>query len=114
LLNINRLSGQWRSGVLVSDREGELGRMDFDGLRESIPNLIARLSTNPDPRNYDLSNMEPGQDVVSEIYHGDRREDEEEMEVGLVTPVNSMSLAFFQRQFVVHFMIMYARNLMRW
>jgi len=39
---------------------------------ESIPNSIARLSTNLDPRNYDLSNMGPGEDVVGEIYHGDR------------------------------------------
>jgi len=106
LLDMGGLSGQWKSGVLVSDWEGELGRMDFDGLRESIPNLIARLSTNLNPHNYDLSNMGPGEDVVGEIYHGDRREDEDEMELGLMTPVNSMSLAFFQRQLVIHFTIM--------
>jgi hypothetical protein len=41
--------------------------------------------------------MGPGEDVVGEIYHGDRggeeEEEEEDMEHGqLMTPVNSMSL----------------------
>ena len=56
-LDIDGISGQWNDGVIVSDWDGELGRMDFDGLRESIPNSIAQQSTNIDPRNYDLSNM---------------------------------------------------------
>ena len=41
LLGIDGLSNKWNDGVLVSDWEGELGRMDFNGLRESIPNAIA-------------------------------------------------------------------------
>ncbi len=94
LLNIDGISEQWNDGVLVSDWDGELGRMDFDGLRESIPNSIARLSTNFDPRNYDLSIMGPREDIVGEIYHGDSRE-EEEIELGQMTPVNSLSLVFF-------------------
>jgi hypothetical protein len=49
--------------------------MDFDGLSESIPNAIAQLSTNLDPCNYDLSDMGPGEDVVGEIYNGDRGEE---------------------------------------
>jgi hypothetical protein len=53
--------------------------------------------------------MGPGEDVVGEIYHGDRGE-EEEMEHGLMTPVNSMSLVYFRRQLVVHFFIVFARN----
>ncbi len=87
--------------------------MDFDWLGESIPNLIARLSTNLDPRNYDSSNMGPGEDVVGKIYHGDRSE-EEEIEHGVMTPVNSMSLVYFRRQLVVHFSIMFAHNLIKW
>ncbi len=63
--------------------------------------------------NYDLSNMGPGEDAVGEIYHGDRGE-EEEMEHGLTMPVNSMSLVYFRRQLVVHFLIMFARNLIKW
>ena len=54
-----------------------------------------------------------------EIYHGDRGGEEEEegggMEHGqLMTPVNSMSLVYFRRQLVVHFSIMFARNLIKW
>jgi hypothetical protein len=58
--------------------------------------------------------MGPGEDVVGEIYHGDRGE-EEEMEHGLMTPVNSMSLSlvYFRRQLVVHILIMFARNLIK-
>jgi hypothetical protein len=119
LLDIDGLSNKWNDGVLVSDWDGEMGRMDFDGLCESIPNSIARLSSNLDPRNYDISNMGPGEDVVGEIYHGDRggedEEDEDCMEHGqLMTPVNSMSLVYFRRQLIVHFLIMFARNLIKW
>jgi hypothetical protein len=42
LLEIDGISGQWEDGVLVSDWEGDLGRMDFEGLRQSIPNAIAQ------------------------------------------------------------------------
>ena len=83
VLDIDGLSDKWNDGVLVSNWDGELGQMDFDGLGESIPNSIAQLSTNLDPRNYDLSNMGPGEDVVGKIYHGDRGE-EEEMEHGVI------------------------------
>jgi hypothetical protein len=41
LLDIDRLSGKWKNGVLVSDYDGKLGLMDFDGLHESISNSIA-------------------------------------------------------------------------
>ena len=47
--------------------------------------------------------MGPGEDVVGEIYHGDRGE-EEEMEHGIV---------YFRRQLVVHILIMFARNLIK-
>jgi hypothetical protein len=46
LLEIDRLNGQWRGGVLLNDWEGELVGLDFDGLPCSIPNAIARLSAN--------------------------------------------------------------------
>ena len=88
--------------------------MDFDGLVESIPNSIAQLSTNLDPRNYGLSNMGPGEDVVGEICHGDRGEEEEIAEHDVMMPVNSMSLVYFRRQLIVHFSIMFAHNLIKW
>ncbi len=68
--------------------------MDFDGLHESIPNAIARLSTNLHPCSYNLSDMGPGEDLVGEIYHGNCGE-EEDMELGWLMSVNNMSLAFF-------------------
>ncbi len=67
LLDINGISSQWKDGVLVSNWDGELGQMDFDGLYESIPNSISRLSTNLDSRNYDLSNMGPGEDSWQDL-----------------------------------------------
>ncbi len=39
-MDIDGISSQWKDGVLVRNWDGELGQMDFDGLRESIPNLI--------------------------------------------------------------------------
>ncbi len=66
---------------------------------------------NLDPRNYDISNMGPREDVVGEIYRGDSGE-EEEMELGQMTPVNSLSLLFFQRQLVIHFTTLFAHNLL--
>jgi len=112
-LDIDGISIQWKDGVLVSNWDGELGQMDFDGLRESILNSIARLSTNLNPSKYDTSNMGPREDVDGEIYRGDSRE-EEEMELGQMTPVNSLSLLFFRRQPVIHFTILFAHNLIKW
>ena len=95
--------------LLVEPRErARLSRRSFRFLlcRKSIPNSIERLSTNLDPCNYDISNMGPREDVVGEIYHGDRggeeeEEEEEDMEHGqLMKPVNSMSLLYFRRQLV--------------
>ena len=70
---------------------------NFNGLRELIPNAIARLSTNLDPQNYDLSNMGPGDDVVGELACGDNgdQEEKEEIALGQMLPVNSMSLVLF-------------------
>ena len=69
---------------------GEFGHMDFEGICHSISiilNAIARLSTNLDPQNYDLLNMGPREHVVGEVHYGDWGEEEEEMELGLQTPV---------------------------
>jgi hypothetical protein len=112
-LDIDGLPGKRKDGVLVSNYDGELGQMNFGGLRESIPNLIARISINLDPHNYDLSDMRPGKDVVGEVYLGDRG-NEEEIELRIQTPVNSMSLAFFCRQLVIHFTIMFTPNIIKW
>jgi hypothetical protein len=57
--------------------------------------------------------MGPREDVVGEIYRGDSGE-EEEMELGQMTPVNSLSLLFFQRQLVIHFTTLFAHNFIKW
>ena len=51
--------------------------------------------------------------VIGKIYHGDRGE-EEEMEHDLMTPGNSMSLVYFRRQLIVHFLILFARDSIKW
>ena len=66
LLDIDGLSEKWVGGVrqYVSDWEGELGGIVFDGIHKDIPNALARLSNNLDARNYDLSGLGPGLDVI--------------------------------------------------
>ncbi len=44
LLEIDGLSDEWSDGVPVSEWKGPLGDNDFKGMREDIPNAIARLS----------------------------------------------------------------------
>ena len=57
--------------------------------------------------------MGPREDVVGEIYCGDSGE-EEEIELGQMTPVNSLSLLFFRRQLVIHFTTLFAHNFIKW
>jgi hypothetical protein len=54
--------------------------------------------------------MGPGKGVVGEVYLGDRGK-EEEIEIEIQTPMNSMSLTFFCWQLVIHFTIMFTQNL---
>ena len=50
LLDIDGFGGVWNGGLAVSDWIGPLGDMDFDSIREDVPNSISRLSRNLDPR----------------------------------------------------------------
>jgi len=43
-----------------------MGFLDYDGAQVDVPNALARLLTNLDPRNYDSSGLGPGLDVVGE------------------------------------------------
>jgi hypothetical protein len=43
-----------------------MGCLDFEGILVEVPNALACLSTNLDPRNYDSSGVGPGLDVVEE------------------------------------------------
>ena len=44
-----------------------MGGIEFNGIYKDIPNALARLSENMDPRNYDSSGLGPGLDVIGEI-----------------------------------------------
>ncbi len=83
LLDIDGLSEKWEDGVryCVSDWEGELGGIEFDGIHKDIPNALARLSENLNPRNYDSSGLGPGLDVIGEtrtIFTQEIKDDEDD------------------------------------
>ncbi len=97
--------------VIVSDWDGPMGDNDFaGGLREGIPNSIARLSTNLDPRNYDLSGMGPGEEdhldveMVSEVV----------VNQTVRSSVSDLSLAEFRSRLVKHFDIKFHSNEIVW
>ena len=66
LLEVDGLSEKWVCGVqnLTSDWDGEMGSLDYDGVRAEVPNALARLLQNLDPRNYDSPGIGPGLDIV--------------------------------------------------
>ncbi len=111
-MEIDGLNGQWRGRVPLSNWEGELGGLDFDGLPSSIPNAIARLSTNLDPCKYDESGMGLGEDVVGECNANDRGQDDGI--VGFETSVKDLLLPYFCCQLVAHFTIMFQLNKIKW
>ena len=49
-----------------SEWEGDLGCLDYEGVPVEVPNALARLSANQDLRNFDLSGVGPGSDVMAE------------------------------------------------
>ena len=117
LLDIDGLNNEWVNGVHVivgSDWDGPMGRSDFEGVREDIPYSIARLSTNLDPRNYDLSGMGPGVDVVGGINDFAARESEERVRQQLRSSISNMSLTEFRRRLIVHFDILFKENKIVW
>jgi hypothetical protein len=89
-----------------------MGGLDFDRLQSSIPNMIARLSANLNPRNYDQSGMGPGEGVVGECNDNDRGLDNGI--VGLETSVKDLPLPFFCCQLVEHFTFLFQLNKIKW
>ena len=69
MLDIDGLSEKWVGDVrqCISDWDGEMGCLDFDGVRKEVPNALARLSENLETRNYDSSGLGPGLDVIGEM-----------------------------------------------
>ena len=95
--------------MAVSDWTGPLGEMDFDGIDEDIPNAIARLSRNLDPRNYDSSGMGRGSDVVgNEVIPNNR------VSALMRNSVSSMSLTHFRKRLVQHHALQFSTNTLIW
>jgi len=100
LLDIDGISAVWRNGVRIwgSDWTGPLGDLDFEGVREEVPNAIARLSTNLDPHNYDLSGVGPGEDIT-----GDETVPFEHSRQVLTSSVSNLTLSEFRSRLIEHF-----------
>ena len=109
LLDIDGFGGKWNGGVPISDWTGALGDMDVNGVDEEIPNAIARLCLNLDPRNNDTSGMRRGTDVVVDDMV-------DRVHVGrlLTNSVASLSLAEFCRKLVEHHSVQFHKNLLVW
>ena len=121
LLDIDGLTGEWKDGVPVSDREGTMGQHDDDyPLNAPMPNAIARLHHNLNYRNYDLSGMGPGNDVTTlfnshpfaaddkfdKYYDNDdnsNTDDAPDNKGHSVLNVRHLSLKYFWRKIVRHF-----------
>jgi hypothetical protein len=117
LLDINGLNGEWKNGMPMSDWEGPMGDMDFEGLDDGVAHTIARLSKNLNPRNYDSSGMGPGNDLVGEVYdfcESDFEEGNEGEDTSTSLAINSLSLPFFRSKLVTHFSILYEQNQIVW
>ncbi len=125
LLEVDGLSETWVGGMqnLTSNRDGEMGSLEFDGVRVEVPNALARLSRNLDPRNYDSSGMGPGLVVVEETrncMNQDLSLSEEvitrEMELGddPVQHVRHLLLVVFRQLLVNYFAILFSQNKIVW
>jgi len=111
LLDIDGISAVWRNGVRIwgSDWTGPLGDLDFEGVREEVPNAIARLSTNLDPHNYDLSGVGPGEDIT-----GDETVPFEHSRQVLTSSVSNLTLSEFRSRLIEHFDLSFHRNDLVW
>jgi hypothetical protein len=126
LLDVDGLSEKWVGDVrqCVSDWDGEMGCLDFDGVCKDVPNALVHLSENLDARNYDLSGLGPGLDVIGEtriIFTQKIKEEVEDdvlKQIGFgkdrVRHVQFLSLAVFRRLLVNHFAILFRQNKIVW
>ena len=124
LLEIDGLSETWVGGIhqAVSNWDGRMGCLDFNGVRVDIPNAIACLSCNLDAQNYDSSGLGTGLDVIVErrtLFTKDNMEDANIMKYILigedcVQSVQYLSLAVFRRCLVNHFAVLFSQNRIVW
>ena len=90
-----------------------MGQSDFDGVRDKIPNSIARLSTNLDPRNYDLSGIGPGVDDIGGVEEFSDSDTERVRQL-LHSSISDMSLTEFRKRLILHFDILFKSNRIVW
>ncbi len=116
---------------VVSEWEGDIGCLDFEGVGVEVPNALACLSANLDPQNYDSSGLGPGSDVIAENRSLLTREVAELSDVAKCTDdrnvmlrmsnsvnhvrcVQSLLLNVFRQLLVNHFAILFSQNKIVW
>ncbi len=133
LIEVDGLTEEWVGGVrtVVSEWEGDLGCLDYEGVPVEVPNALARLSANLDPRNFDSSDLGPGSDVmaenhallrskVAELSDSASRIDDSTIMMGItngvdrVWSVRYLSLNVFCWLLVNHFAILFSKNKIVW
>jgi hypothetical protein len=133
LLEVDGQTEEWVGGVckVVSEWEGDLGCLDYKGVPVEVPNALARLSANLDPRNFDSSGLGPGYDVMAEnrsflISEVAERSDSASCiddrtnmmgitnGVDRVRSVRYLSLNVFRWLLVTHFAILFSQNKIVW
>ena len=93
---------EWTGGISIDDWLGELGENDLDHDEDNPPAVFDRLLSNLNIRNYDLSGMGPGSDVVQTAM--DREDDDDdddndrEFPAGEIHEVRKLPLAYFRRK----------------
>jgi hypothetical protein len=108
--------------MVVSDWEGKLACLDWEGVRADIPNALAHLSLNQNACNYDSSGVGPGDDVIGESRSLLTRELEDDVictnQISLgedcVRSVQNLSLAVFRQLLVNRFAILFSQNKIVW
>jgi hypothetical protein len=129
LLEVDGLTEEWVGGVRTvgSEWEGDLGCLDFEGVPVEVPNALAQLSANLDPRNFDSLGVGPGSDVMAENCSILRSEvaarndsasliDDMNIMKGIMNGVDrvwsvcSLLLNVFRQLLVNHFAMMFSQN----
>jgi hypothetical protein len=133
LFEVDGLIEEWVGGVrkVGSEWEGDLGCLDYEGVPVEVPNALTRLSANLDPRNFDLSGVGPGSDVMAEnrsllrsevaaVADSASRIDDMNIMKGImngvdrVRSVRYLSLNVFRQLLVNHFALLFSQNKIVW
>jgi len=123
LLEVDGLDGEW---------EGAIGQLEAEDVIWHVPFAMKHLALGYDPREYDESGLDPGEDrdgheVVMPMVYGDDRpvtdaesESESESESELVSEENGvqvvrhLSLKYFRCKLIEHFDILFKHHELVW